>query len=122
MSNQNLYERLGGYEAISALVNNLLPRLIADSELGRFWKNRGDDGIEREKQLLINYLCANSGGPLLYTGRENKATHKGMGITSQDWGIFINHLQDSLTYFQVPDIERNDVLDFIENTKIDIID
>ncbi len=44
MTNDSLYERLGGYEAISAVVNNLLPRLQADSELGRFWQHRGADG------------------------------------------------------------------------------
>ncbi len=45
----SLYERLGGYDAISAVANNLLPRLMGDSQLGRFWAHRGADGIEREK-------------------------------------------------------------------------
>ncbi|MGI9301570.1 MAG: group I truncated hemoglobin, partial [Gammaproteobacteria bacterium] len=63
MSKASLYERLGGYDAISAVANDLLPRLQADSQLGRFWQHRGDDGIEREKQLLIDFLCASAGGP-----------------------------------------------------------
>lgn len=64
MSEQTLYERLGGYDGITGFANNLLPRLQSDPLLGRFWENRGDDGIEREKQLLIDYLCANAGGPI----------------------------------------------------------
>lgn len=45
--NNTLYERLGGYDAISAVVENLLPRLMDDESLGRFWQHRGDDGIRR---------------------------------------------------------------------------
>ena len=122
MSEQSLYSRLGGYDAISAVVHELLSRLMADSQLGRFWENRGDDGVAREKQLLIDYLCTNSGGPMLYTGRENKKSHQGMGVTQQDWEIFIRHLYATLAHFQVPEAEANDVLDFIESTKADIID
>ncbi len=122
MSGQSLYSRLGGYDAISAVVHELLSRLMADSQLGRFWENRGDDGIDREKQLLIDYLCENAGGPMLYTGRDNIKTHKGMGISDQDWGIFIGHLQETLAHFQVPEVESNDVLAFIESTKSDIVD
>ena len=53
MTKQALYERLGGYDAICAVANDLLPRLQADSRLARFWQHRGEDGIKREKQLLI---------------------------------------------------------------------
>jgi len=33
---KTLYERLGGYDAIAAVANDLLPRLQADPQLGRF--------------------------------------------------------------------------------------
>jgi len=58
---KTLYERLGGYDAITAVANDLLPRLRADPQLGRFWAHRGEDGVKREKQLLIDFLCANAG-------------------------------------------------------------
>lgn len=117
-----LYSRLGGYDAISAVVHNLLDRLMTDDQLGRFWRNRGDDGINREKQLLIDYLCTNAGGPMLYVGRDNQTSHKGMGISEQDWQIFIVHLKSTLSHFQVPPTETNQVLDFIDTTKADIVE
>ena len=101
MAEITLYERLGGYDGISAVVNDLLPRLMSDSQLGRFWNNRGDDGINREKQLLIDFLCSSAGGPLLYTGRDNKISHKGMGINAGDWEQFIDHLNATLDKFQL---------------------
>ena len=122
MSEKTLYDRLGGYDAITAVVNELLPRLIADSQLGRFWENRGEDGINREKQLLIDYLCSSAGGPMLYTGRDNKTSHKGMGVTASDWDIFIGHLNATLDIFQLPAQELSDLLAFIDSTRADIVD
>ncbi len=120
--NDSLYSRLGGYDAISAVVNELISRLMQDSLLGRFWENRGEDGINREKQLLVDYLCANAGGPMLYIGRDNKTSHRGMGITDNDWSVFIGHLKETLSHFQVSENEQSDVLAFIESTKMDIVD
>ena len=122
MTDKTLYERLGGYDAITAVVNEFLPRLMSDSQLGRFWDNRGEDGINREKQLLIDYLCMSAGGPMLYTGRDNKTSHKGMGITESDWEKLVDHLNATLDVFQVPPQERNDLLAFIESTKADIVE
>ena len=123
MSDQakTLYERLGGYDAIAAVADDLLPRLENDAQLGRFWANRGDDGIAREKQLLVDYLCASAGGPLLYTGRDMLTSHKGMGVTESDWQIFINHLKATLGGFQVPQQEQDDVFAFIDSTRADIV-
>lgn len=117
-----LYTRLGGYDAIAAVASDLLPRLAGDALLGRFWENRGDDGIAREKQLLINYLCASAGGPMVYTGRDMEIAHRGMGITSADWDAFIGHLVATLANFSVPERETSEVLAFIESTKDDIVE
>jgi hemoglobin len=115
-----LYARLGGYDAIAAVVDNLLPRLASDPELGRFWKHRGEDGVHREKQLLIDFLCASAGGPLFYVGRDMKTSHRGMGISEGDWRTFIDHVEHTLDEFHVPSAERAEVLAFVESTKRDI--
>ena len=59
---------------------------------------------------------------MLYTGRDNRTSHKGMGITESDWSIFTNHLKDTLQHFQVPVTEKDQVLAFIESTKADIVE
>ncbi len=117
-----LYARLGGYEAIAAVVEDLLPRLISDPQLGRFWKNRGADGVRREKQLLVDFLCASAGGPLYYVGRDMKTSHQGMGISASDWRTFIAHLEAALDKFKVPAAERAAFLGFVESTKRDIVE
>jgi len=122
MNEKTLYERLGGYEAISAVASDLLPRLQADSRLGRFWEHRGEDGVAREKQLLVDFLCSNAGGPLYYTGRDMKTSHKGMRIDAGDWASFMGHLEATLDAFAVPQPERDDVVAFIRTTESDIVE
>ncbi len=122
MSERTLYERLGGYDAINAVANDLLPRLQQDSRLARYWQHRGEDGVKREKQLLIDFLCSSAGGPLYYTGRDMKTSHRGMKISEGDWSAFLGHLNATLAAFQVPQAERDQVLAFIQSTKADIVE
>ncbi len=122
MNEKSLYERLGGYDGITAFTNDLLPRLQADPQLGRFWQNRGDDGIERERQLLIDYLCSSAGGPVYYTGRDMKTSHKGMNISENDWSIFLEHAGSTMQALQVPEKECNDVVEFVLSLKRDIVE
>ena len=95
---------------------------MADEQLGRSWQHRGEDGIEREKQLLIDFLCHNAAGPMVYTGRDMTVAHRGMRISASDWDRFIGHLHDTLDHFSLPDAERNDVLAFIESTEAEIVE
>jgi hemoglobin len=122
MSDKTLYERLGGYDAICAVASDLLPRLQADPQLARFWQNRGEDGLRREKQLLIDFLCSSAGGPLYYTGRDMKTSHKGMKISESDWSAFLGHVGATLQAFKVPQAERDQVLAFVQSTKSDIVE
>jgi hemoglobin len=119
---ETLYARLGGYDAIAAVADDLLPRLMSDAQLGRFWTHRGADGLRRERQLLVDFLCASAGGPLYYVGRDMKMSHKGMGITEGDWQTFISHVKATLDKFKVPVTERAEVLAFVESTKQDIVE
>ena len=121
-SGATLYSRLGGYDAITAVVDNLLGRLRGDETLGRFWAHRGDDGIERERQLLVDFLCSAAGGPMYYTGRDMKLSHVGMRISENDWSVFMGHAGDTLEAFKVPEPERSQVVEFVESTKADIVE
>jgi hemoglobin len=122
MSDATLYERLGGYDAICAVAHDLVARLQTDSQLSRFWQHRGADGIAREKQLLVDFLCSSAGGPLYYTGRDMKTSHTGMRISEADWSALVGHLDATLDAFAVPQAERDQVVAFVQSTKSDIVD
>ena len=122
MTQKSLYERLGGYDGVTAFVDDLLPRLQGDSHLGRFWENRGEDGVAREKQLLIDYLCSSAGGPVYYTGRDMKISHKGMKISESDWSAFLEQAGATMKALQVPQQECDDVVAFVLSLKDDIVE
>jgi len=122
MTNKSLYDRLGGYDAISAVSNDLVDRLQRDPQLGRFWQNRSEDGMKRERQLLVDFLCACTGGPMYYKGRDMKLSHKGMLISEGDWTIFLKHADATLKAFNVPQAEYDEVVAFVQGTKTDIVD
>jgi hemoglobin len=119
---KSLYERLGGYDGIIAVVDNLLPRLAGDAKLGRFWAHRGSDGIARERQLLIDFLAHSAGGPTYYTGRGMKLSHVGMRIDAEDWRVFIGHIEATLDAAHCPAPERADVLGFLGSLRADIVE
>ncbi len=119
---KSLYERLGGYDAVTAVANDLLPRLTSDPLLGRFWAHRGADGVAREKQLLIDFLCHAAGGPVYYAGRDMALSHKGMRINTADWEAFMGHVRATLDKFGAPSPERNETITFIESTRADIVE
>ena len=116
----SLYERLGGYDAVTAVCDDVMVRVVSDAQLGRFYAHRGDDGRAREKQLLIDFICQAAGGPLCYRGRDMKLTHIGMRISDSDWEILIDHLKATLEKFNVPEKETKEVLGFVESTRADI--
>src|SRR5260370_41720974 len=112
-----LYGRLGGYDAIVAVVDNLLPRLTSDPALGRYWKHRGEDGVRRERQLLIDFVCASAGGSLYYVGLDMKTSHRGMGIGEGGWQAFIRHLQATLGNCQGPPKKRAELPGCVGNSQ-----
>ncbi len=118
----SLYNRLGGYDGVTTFVNELLPRLQGDSELGRFWKHRGSDGVAREKQLLIDYLCSNTDGPVYYTGRTMKLSHEGMKISDNDWSLFFKHAGATMEALQLPKKECDEIVAFVTGLKEDIVE
>ena len=109
----SLYARLGGYGAIAAVVDDLLPRLRGDSRLDRFWTSpRSIDTNNRERQLAIDFIAAAAGGPTIYLGRDMKLAHAGMGISKADYAAFMRCLSVTLDKFQLPELERGELVAF----------
>ena len=119
---KSLYDRLGGYNAIAAVVDDFVGRLVADKQFGRFFVGHGTDSKKRIRQHIVDQFCAAAGGPCVYTGRTMKDTHAGMGITGDEWDAAAKHLVASLDKFKVGDDEKKDLLAFVTSLKADIVD
>jgi hemoglobin len=122
-SKDSLYSRLGGYDAIAAVADDLLPRLRNDPRLQRFWSSpRSIDTNNRERQLLVDFIAASASGPNYYLGRDMKTSHKGMGIEPADYAALKGHLTATLEKFSVPQRERDEVMVFIASLETDIVE
>jgi hemoglobin len=117
-----LYQRLGGYDAIAAVTDAFVLRLATDASLGRFFTGHGTDSQQRIRQLVVDQLCAATGGPCVYIGRDMRAVHAGMGITEADWDRSVEHFVATLDQFSVPDRERQELLALIGPLRDEIVD
>ena len=121
-SGDSLYKRLGGYDALAAVTDDFITRLATDKTLGRFFVGASDNSKMRIRQLVLDQLCAATGGPCVYIGRDMKTAHKGLGITEEDWNIAVKHLVATLTKFKVPENLQKEVSTAISGLKADIIE
>ena len=118
---ESLYKRLGGYDALAAVTDDFLGRLAADPQLKRFFAGHSTDSLKRIRQLIVDQLCAATGGPCVYIGRDMKTAHAGMGISEADWETSVKHLVATLDKFKVPATEKGEVLAAISSMKGDIV-
>ena len=119
---KSLYARLGGYDAIAAVVDDFIGRLVADKRFSKFFVGHSEDSLKKIRMHVIDQLCAAAGGPCLYIGRDMKTSHHGLGITSDDWDESAKHLVESLDKFNVPKAEKDELLAFVGTLKKDIVD
>ena len=119
----SLYARLGGYDAIAAVIDDLQVRLESDPLLGRYWSARRSVETDRRvRQLTIDYIAAATGGPTFYLGRDMKTAHAGMGLTKDDYVAFTRHLMATLNKFKVPEPECGEVMAFIASLEPQIVE
>jgi hemoglobin len=122
MKQNSLYDRLGGYNAVAAVVDDFVGRLIADKQFERFFAGHSTDSKKRIRQHIVDQLCAAAGGPCIYTGRTMKDSHAGLGITEAEWNAAAKHLVTSLDKFKVGEQEKTDLLAFVTSIKGDIVE
>jgi hemoglobin len=113
---------LGGYDALAAVTDDFIKRLATDKKLGRFFAGASTDSQKRIRQLVVDQLCAATGGPCVYIGRSMKTAHAGLRITEDDWKLTVDHLVATLKHFNVPKREQDEVLAAISSLKADIVE
>lgn len=120
-ADSTLYRRLGGYDAIAAVTDSFLARITTDTALNIFFAGLEPPHMNRIRQMVVDQLCAASGGPCLYVGKSMKETHATLDITEQVFQRFVEHMQTTLDAFGVKERERNEVLGALQSMKPDVV-
>ena len=118
---KSLYHRLGGYDVIAAIIDNLGTRVGNDPEFSRFFVEMDDESGMRGRQLAVDLLCQLTGGPCYYIGRDMKSVHAGLGITESDWGSLIDHMTETLDAMRVGAEGQGELLAIFDDLKDDIV-
>jgi hemoglobin len=112
-----VFQALGGESGIERIVDGLL---IAISEDPRISHHFADTNILRLREKLIEQICAESGGPCVYTGDSMQASHAGHGFTDADFNALVECLQRSMHAQSVPFAAQNRLLQRLAPMRRDI--
>ena len=118
----SLYRRLGGYDVIAAIIDDMFALLRADPAFARFGSGRSTDSHLRARQLLIDQMCELTGGPCHYIGRDMLTSHAGLAISDAEWDANMKHADAALIKNGVAETERAEFLALFEQYRGDIVE
>ncbi|TMG61212.1 MAG: group 1 truncated hemoglobin [Chloroflexi bacterium] len=116
---KTLFERLGGLDAITAVVEDFRDRVAQDDRINLKFA-RTDLG--RLRKMLIDQVCEATGGPCQYNGRSMKQAHGGMKVTTGEFNALVEDLVATLKQFKVPSREQDELLAILGPLKSDIVE
>ena len=115
----SLYDRLGGHDAITAVVDDFVGRCAGDSRInGKFART----DVPRLKSMLSDQVCNATGGPCTYAGRSMAETHAGMGVTAGEFDALVEDLVATLDHFGVPKAEQGELVGILGPLRPDIVE
>ena len=121
-SETSLYKRIGGYDVIAGIIDDLFALMRADSRFARFGAGRSLDSRRRAQQLTIDLICSASGGPCYYMGRDMRTSHAGLQITESEWEASLEMTRKALQNHSVGPQEQSEFLALFEQFRKDIVD
>jgi hemoglobin len=113
-----LYERLGGQDAIRAVVTDIVELHFTEAITKPLTK-----GVDKQKlvTLVVEFLCQGAGGPERYTGRDMVSTHKHLNMTDVHFMAAGDQIMRVLRKYNVPEPEQQEVICLIVGHHDDVI-
>jgi hemoglobin len=118
MSEETLYRRLGGRDALAAVVDSFYDRVLADDRLSPFFE---DVDMAEQRAHQTQFLSAVAGGPVEYDGADMAAAHDHLDIDHEEYDAIERHLGAALDDHDVPADDRDAVLEAVESFRGDIV-
>jgi hemoglobin len=117
-----VYEKLGGAEAIDALVDNFFVRILGDERIDSFLV-----GVDIKKQALQlkMFLTYEFGGLVSRSGKSMRAAHQGLvddlGLSDDHFDAVVENLVVTLSEMDVADDLIAEVAALIEDMRDDVL-
>ena len=125
MTDESLYERLGGVFAIAAVIDHFSDNVVKNAVAGqgsdnpalREWHTQQLARLPGLKWLRTLWVCNVSGGPYEYRGTKPghealslEEAHRELAIAPDEFDAVAGELAKSLDHFKVPEREKGEVL------------
>jgi hemoglobin len=134
-----LYDRLGGEQGVTQIIDDFVTRALADPRVnwerkgvtqGGFSLHRGKslewnasaENVTKLKQHLVQFVAVATGGPSKYDGAEMKNVHAGLHISNAEFDASVGDLKASLDKFQIPNAEQRELLAIIESARPQVVE
>jgi len=117
-TDRTLYERLGGRDAISTVVDEFYDRVVADDRLGPHFE---DADMQRLRTHQTQFLVAATDGPQEYAGEGVRAAHADLDLTEAEFWAVADHLDAALAACDVPEREREQVMATVAKLEADVL-
>lgn len=111
-----LYERLGGHDAIAAVVDGMYVKIFSDPDLEDFFRKTDK---QHQKDMQLKFLTYATGGSTVWEGKNMRDAHKGRGITSEDFDRVFGHVVSTMKELGVPDALIGEVGVLLEPLRAD---
>jgi hemoglobin len=116
---RSLYDRLGGVDAITAVVRAVAARQLKDDRINQKYARTNVDRLVKE---FVDQICQATGGPCKYTGRSMTEAHHNMGVTSGEFQAFVDDVVATLNDFNVGKAEQDELLNILAPLQGEIVE
>jgi len=115
----SLYERLGRRPAIDAVMHTFVGNVGHDKRINVRFLLVDMDVLQAQ---LTDQVCAASGGPCTYAGREMKVLHAPMHVRGAEFDAMGEDMLAALKTHGVPERETKELLAIVGSTRADIVE
>ena len=113
-----LYDRLGGKPALTAVVDDFVANMAADTRINQRFQGTN---IPRLKTMLVDQICEATGGPCKYTGKTMVEAHRAMNISDAEFNALVEDLVKTLDTFKVGAQEKTELLTALGGMRKDVV-
>lgn len=117
-ADDSLFQGLGGREGITRISNMAIDLSLEDPRTASTF---ADINVARVKRLLVDQICALSGGPCVYEGRSMKESHATTGLTNLHFNLLVEDLQIAMDREGVPFHTQNRLLALLAPMQRDVV-